>query len=104
MGLLNFLSRKEPPPSRSDGILRLPSGSFTVDRSGRIITSTLPRSFPTEVTEEIGNLVLSVLESSRQTQTPLSELMIDFAALKLTARELRGGAIIFLAPHGFGQK
>ena len=30
---------------------------------------------------------------------PLTELIADYSALKLTARELRGGAIIFLAPR-----
>jgi len=48
---------------------------------------------------EIGNQVLASLRAARQAQLPLSEIIINYATLKLLARELRGGAIIFLMPH-----
>jgi hypothetical protein len=95
MGFLNLLSRR-----RSDTHLtRLPSGSFTLDPGGRIVASTLPRSFPSEHVEQIGALVLSTFRSAHEAQLPLTELIADYAALRLTARALRGGAIIFLAPR-----
>ena len=31
-------------------------------------------------------------------QLPISELIMNYATLRITARELRGGAIVFLAP------
>ncbi len=31
-------------------------------------------------------------------QLPLTELVINYPSLKITARELRGGAIVFLSP------
>ena len=95
MGLLNLLSRRGPGP----GLMRLPTGSFTLDPGGRIVASTLPRSFPAAHVQQIGALVLSTFRSAREAQIPLTELIVDYAALKLTARELRGGAIIFLAPR-----
>jgi hypothetical protein len=95
MGLLNFLSRRRS----GTGLIRLPTGSFTLDPGGRIVASTLPRSFPSTHVQQIGALVLSTFRSAREAQLPLTELIADYAALRLTARELRGGAIIFLAPR-----
>jgi len=95
MGFLNLLSRRGAGP----GLVRLPTGSFTLDPGGRIVASTLPRSFPAAHVQQIGALVLSTFQSARAAQIPLTELIADYAALKLTARELRGGAIIFLAPR-----
>ena len=94
MGFLNFFSKSETPT-----LTRLPSGSFTVDAQGRILTSTLPTSFPAAHTQEIANQVLAAFRNAQKAQLPLSELVVQYAALKLTARELRGGAIIFLAPQ-----
>ena len=102
MGILNLITGRG---SRSGAnLVRLPTGSFTLDPTGRIVASTLPRSFPAAQVREIGDLVLSTFQLARQASIPLSELIADFAALKLTARELRGGAIIFLAPRSLGQK
>ena len=95
MGLLNLLTRR----SFSPVLVRLPTGSFTLDPSGRVVASTLPRSFPAARVQQIGALVLSTFQSAREAQLPLTELIADYSALKLTARELRGGAIIFLAPR-----
>jgi len=95
MGLLNLLSRRGAGP----GLMRLPTGSFTLDPGGRIVASTLPRSFPAAHVQQIGALVLATFRSAREARIPLTELVADYSALKLTARELRGGAIIFLAPR-----
>ena len=83
----------------SSKMLSLPSGSFTVDRDGRVLISTLPNSFPRKVIDEVGQDVLKTFRAAQQAQVPLSELVINFSSLKLTARELRGGAIIFLSPQ-----
>ncbi len=92
MGLLNLLSK--PAPS----LLRLPSGSFTVDRSGHILVGTLPSSFPGSVVKAIANEVLGAFKTAADAQLPLAELIVHYPSLKITARELRGGAIVFLAP------
>jgi len=96
MGFLNFFKKTE-----ASGLTRLPSGSFTVDASGRVLTSTLPSGFPASYTQEIAVQVLSSFKQAREAQLPLSELVVNYASLRLTARELRGGAIIFLAPQTF---
>ena len=77
----------------------LPSGSFTLDREGRVMTSTLPQSFPEDRMREIGERVLGAFRSAREANMPLTELIIQYATLKVLARELRGGAIIFLMPQ-----
>jgi hypothetical protein len=97
MGLLSFLSK---PISH---LVHLPSGSFTIDREGRVMTSTLPQSFPTPCMQDIGGVVIASFEAAKQAQMPLAEIILYYAALKILARELRGGAIIFLMPQSLNQ-
>ena len=94
MGLLSFFSK-----GTRSRLMRLPSGSFTLDREGRVMTSTLPQSFPESQMRAIGEKVLSAFRAAQKAQMPLSEIIVHYAALKLLARELRGGAIIFLMPQ-----
>jgi hypothetical protein len=101
MALLGFRSR---PDSEADTarLRRLPSGSFTLDPAGRVVASTLPRSYPAERIQQVAEVVMRAFEQARVCHMHLSELIVDYPALKLTARELRRGAIIFLAPRGLG--
>ena len=92
MGLLSLFSQAAPT------LLSLPSGSFTVDREGRFLVGTLPSAFPRELQDAIAEEVLTAFREASAAQLPLSELVIHFASLRITARELRGGAIIYLAP------
>jgi hypothetical protein len=80
-------------------LMRLPSGCFTVDRDGQIIASTLPQTFPLEKVQLIADAVLATFKSAQEARLVFHELHITYAALKLTAREMRGGAIIFFMPH-----
>ncbi len=98
MGLLSLFSKRS-----SDLLMRLPSGSFTLDREGKVMTSTLPQSFPAAQMREIGQRVLASFEAAKKAQMPLAEIIIHYAALKLLARELRGGAIVFLMPQSPNQ-
>ena len=76
----------------------LPSGTFTIDRTGRMVTSTISNVFPEKLALEIGHAVIDTFRKAQAADVVLTELTINFAAIKLTARELRGGAIVFLAP------
>ena len=93
MGFLDLFTKPAPTPPR------LPSGSFSVDREGNILVSTLPLAFPKTLTREIGRHVLQSFQSAQAAGLPLTELVVHYASLKLTARDLRGGAIIFLSPQ-----
>jgi len=75
-----------------------PAGCFTVDRVGRVISSTLPQTFSPQRLRQIAQSVLIAFQSAHQAQLIFNEIQVAFPAMKLTARELRGGAIIFLAP------
>jgi hypothetical protein len=92
MGLLNLFAKPAPT------LLRLPAGSFTVDRNGRILTGTLPSSFPGNLIKDIAQQVRAAFTEAASTQLPLAELVIHYPSLRISARELRGGAIVFLAP------
>ena len=94
MGLLDFFSSRKDAPTLD----RLPSGSFTVDRDGNVLTSTLPRSFDEANVREIGKTVMEAMVSAREANLPVTEMAIHFSGLKITAKEQRGGVMIFLAP------
>ena len=90
MGLLSFFSKAAPP------LQRLPSGSFTLDRTGRLVVGTVNSSIPIATVEDIGRQVLATFREAQAAQLPLSELIVHFGSLKIVAREMRGGAIVFL--------
>ncbi len=99
MGFLSRFTTKQPVASEETAhLLRIPSGSFTIDAKGNVVASTLPGTFPAEYVNAISQAVLSAFQNAQKAQMPLSEVIINYAALKISARELRGGAIIFLAP------
>ena len=79
-------------------LIELPKGSFTIDRDGKIMSSTLPQSFPIAHLQTLAKHVLTAFSSAQRMQMPFTELTIQYAALKLIAREMRGGALIFLVP------
>ncbi len=92
MGLLNLFSKP------SAAVRRLPAGSMTVDRVGHVVTTTVSSTYPEELLEEIAKEVLGVFREARKSHLPLTEFKIEFASLHITAREARGGALIFLTP------
>jgi hypothetical protein len=96
MGFLKKISRAFS--SRPD-VRQLPFGSLTVDRNGEVITYTVSSTYPKALLREIGRDVLALFREAREAQMPLAEVSIHFASLRITARELRGGAIIFLFPQ-----
>jgi hypothetical protein len=93
MGLLNWFSKDET------AIPRLPSGSFTVDRHGKVMTGTVGSEFSPRLLSDVAHEVLHLFREARVAQIPLTGLNFDFASLRVSAREMHGGAIIFLSPH-----
>ena len=96
MGLLNIFGKGKGEQKPCE----IPNGTFTVDKEGNLLTSTVSSAFPIECIEQISRPVLAAFARARAAQMPLEELVIQFSALKITAKEMRGGAMIFLAPHG----
>ena len=80
-------------------VQELPVGSITVDRDGQLVTSTVSSAYPKALLGEIGGEVLRLFRTARAAQMPLAEVSIHFGSLLITARELRGGAVIFLLPQ-----
>ena len=99
MGLLNIFnkSKAQSPP-------QLPSGSYTVDREGKVVTRTIPSSVATHSLEMISAQVLQTFREARQAKLNISEFSINMGAMSVKARELRGGAMIFLTPRGIARK
>lgn len=92
MGLLTLFAKPVPK------LLQLPSGTVTVDRNGAVLIGTIPSSFPAELVNDIAARVLAAFREAQAAQLPLEELIVHYPSLKITARELRGGAMIFLSP------
>jgi hypothetical protein len=93
MGFLKLFSKAGP------AVRRLPSGSMTVDRDGNVVATTVSSVYPPALLREIAGEVLSVFREAHAAQMPLSEFNLHFASLRITAREMRGGAIVFLSPQ-----
>jgi len=95
MGFLKKLFR-----FRSRAVVQqLPSGSIAVDREGNVVTSTVSSAYSRDLLRAIGRDVLALFHEAREAQIPLAEVNIYFVSLHITARELRGGAVIFLFPQ-----
>jgi hypothetical protein len=92
MGLLTKHSAGQSGPHR------LPSGAFTVDARGNLVSSTVPQWVPESLLVQIGRQVLTVFKGAAAVRLPFSELRVQYQACKISARALRGGAIIFLSP------
>jgi hypothetical protein len=80
-------------------VQQLPTGSLTVDRDGHVVTTTVSSTYSRALLQQIGHEVLALFREAREAQMPLAEISLHFASLRITARELRGGAIIFLFPQ-----
>jgi hypothetical protein len=93
MGLLTLFRR-----GGKSELKRLPAGSFTMDSRGRVVSSTLPHSLSAGQVREIGHHILAIFQGARNAQLPLYELVVNYGVFKITAREMRGGAIVFLSP------
>ena len=80
-------------------LAKLQSGAFALDRNGKIVTSTLPQNFPEAEMRRIGERVIAFFDRAQRAQMSLQEVNVYYPSLKLTARSLRGGALIFLLPQ-----
>jgi hypothetical protein len=94
---MGFLSKFSKEPKAE--VKRLPAGTFTVDADCRIVSSTLPRTVPEALVKDIGQQVLAIFSGARDANLQFAELVVQYAAFKITAREMRGGAIVFLSPR-----
>lgn len=96
MELLNNIKRAFR--GRAD-VQQLPTGSITVNRDGMIVTSTVSSAYSKSLLGEIGREIMVLFREARNSQLPLAEISLHFGSLLITARELRGGAVIFLLPQ-----
>ena len=62
-----------------------------------MLAATLPSSFPRDLVEEIGQCVAETFHEAHSIQLPLDELVIYYPGLRIIAREMRGGAMVFLS-------
>ena len=99
MGLLSLF--KSP---KSQGPPPLPSGSYTVDREGKVVTSTISSSVSGQTLELISAQVLQTFRDAKLADLNITQFSINMGAMNIKARELRGGAMIFISPRGVAAK
>jgi len=93
MGILNWFGKPAPD------VQKLTAGSFTVDRHGNVLTTTVGSAYPQWLLDDTAREVLALFRGAHDAQMPLTGLELHFAGLDITAREMQGGAIIFVAPQ-----
>ncbi len=94
MGVLKSDIRLQRPLSLD----RVPGGSFSLHRDGGLAASTLPSTFSNALIMEIGAAVREAFRHAQESGLPLTELNLHYSGLTIAARELRGGALVFLQP------
>jgi hypothetical protein len=85
--------RKNP----ANNVRQLPTGSFSADSNGRIISTTIGQTYPRQHLENIAAVVLYTFRSAESVDLPLTEFSAVYGAFKISAREMKGGAIVFLS-------
>ena len=93
MGILNWFAKSAP------AVRKLPAGSFTVDRHGNLMTTTVGSEYPQWLLDDTAREVLLLFGEARAARMPLTGVDLNFAGLHIAAREVRGGAVIFLSPQ-----
>ena len=91
MGFLTRLTSKS-------ALHRLPTGAFTIDADGEVVSSTVPQWVADSQLREIGQHVSAIFKAAAAAHLQFSEMKAQDEAFRLTARAMRGGAVIFLSP------
>ena len=91
---MNWFSKSKPAAPK------LVAGSFTVDRQGRVMTTTVGSgAYPHGLLDDTAREVLSLFRAARAARMPLAGLDLHYAGLHIRAREMQSGAIIYLSPQ-----
>ena len=98
MGLLGGKSKKN-----TARINVLPSGCITIDRNGGIVATTVSHSVQPAQIQHIVRVVTRALQGAHSADLSLTEIHMEYPALKIVARELKGGAIVFLTPRSLSK-
>ena len=81
-------------------LVQAPTGSFLIDQTGQIFSSTLPPNFPQDRARFIGNKVLILFRQAEAADLNLREVSVQYERFKLQAKYLPSGALVRLAPRG----
>ena len=79
-------------------LVQPPAGTFLIDATGKIFSSTLPATFPQEHVKFVGEKILSIFTAAAKAGLPLRELSVKYEQFKFQARHLPSGALIHLIP------
>lgn len=78
--------------------LCMPTGCFTMDAGGAVVASTMPSDFPRKTLEAVGEALVRTLREADTAGLGLTEFSVHFGSLRLSARDLHGGTLVFINP------
>jgi hypothetical protein len=93
---MSFITQFFIKPTKPS-LVKVPSGSFTVSREGKVMTSTLPQAFAKAHVHVISEHILTAFRLATVAEIPVTELVISYANLKVVARDLRNTVVVFIA-------
>jgi hypothetical protein len=92
---MGFLRRSD---SAAKAPLQIPVGCFSMDEEGSIVASTLPSDFPEPMMKSIGDAIRKTLRGAEAAGLGLRELSVHYGSLRISARDLHGGTLVFVSP------
>ena len=95
MGILSIFKKSRAGTS----FVRPVSGSFTLDSQGNVRSSTMAHDFPDAAVQEIGAQVRNAFRRAEEAQLPMNEMAVHYETLRITARRIGEGFMVFVAPQ-----
>lgn len=91
---MRIFTRKHGPARTFD----IPQGAFTYDSEGRILVGTLPIAWLESFGPALVKAFRRSFASAEEKGFPLHEIALHYGGARITAKDLRGGAIVFVSP------
>lgn len=76
----------------------IPQGAFTYDSAGSILVGSVPMAWLDEFGPYLVKTFRKAFAAAEEKGLPLTEIALHYGGARLTAKDLRGGGIIYIFP------
>ncbi len=76
----------------------IPRGAFTYDSEGDILIGSVPTAWLEEFGPYLVKAFRKAFSSAEEKGLPLTEIALHYGGARLTAKDLRGGGIVYVFP------
>ncbi len=91
---MKLFARRSGPARSFD----IPQGAFTYDSAGGIVVGSVPTDWLEAYGPQLVSVFRKAFTSAEQKGLPLAEIALHYAGARITARDLRGGGIVYVFP------